>query len=202
MAVQVREDVVFDVPDKPFAIHLPFRLSDDELLALASLNPEVRLEVSARGDLIVMPPAGGATGDRNAEITMQLRLWAKQDGTGKSFDSSTGFRLPNGALRSPDASWVSREQLEPLSPEQREKFLPLCPTIVVELLSPSDSLNVAKEKMQEYLENGAKLGWLIDANTKRVYVYTPEGIKDLEAPDTLSAEPVLAGFKLELSEIW
>ena len=202
MVAQVREGVVFDVLEKPFAIRLPFALSDDELLKLASLNAEICLEVSAQGDLIVMPPAGGATGDRNAEITMQLRLWAKRDGTGTSFDSSAGFRLPNGALRSPDASWVSREQLEPLTPEQREKFLPLCPAFVVELLSPSDSLKVAQEKMREYLENGAELGWLIDAKTKRVHVYTPEGVADLEEPDTLSAEPVLAGFGLELSEIW
>ena len=202
MVAQVREDVVFDVLEKPFAIRLPFALSDDELLELASLNPEVGLEVSAQGDLIVMPPAGGATGDRNAEITMQLRLWAKRDGTGTSFDSSAGFRLPNGALRSPDASWVSRKKLEPLTPEQREKFLPLCPAFVVELLSPSDSLNVAQEKMREYLENGAKLGWLIDVKTKRVHVYTPEGVVDLEEPDTLSAEPVLAGFGLELNDIW
>ena len=202
MAVQVSEDVIFDVPERPFAIHLPFGLSDDELLELSQLNPEIRLEVSAQGDLIIMPPAGGGTGNRNAEITMQLRLWAKRDGTGVAFDSSTGFRLPNKALRSPDASWVSREQLEPLTPEQREKFLPLCPEFVVELLSPSDSLKVAQQKMQEYLENGAELGWLVDAKAKRVYVYTSEGVAELEEPDTLSAEPVLAGFRLELSEIW
>ncbi len=202
MVIQVREDVVFDVLEKPFAIRLPFALSDDELLELASLNPEVGLEVSAQGDLIVMPPAGGESSRRNADVVSQLFTWSKRDGTGVVYDSSGGFRLPNGALRSPDASWVSREQLEPLSPEQREKFLPLCPAFVVELLSPSDSLKVAQEKMQEYLENGAELGWLIDAKTKRVHVYTPEGVVDLEEPDTLSAEPVLVGFRLELSEIW
>ncbi|CAN5873193.1 hypothetical protein BH24DEI2_BH24DEI2_27650 [soil metagenome] len=118
------------------------------------------------------------------------------------YDSSAGFRLPNGALRSPDASWVSREKLEPLSPEQREKFLTLCPDFVVELLSPSDSLKVTQQKMQEYRENGTQLGWLIDTKTKRVYIYTSEGIEELEAPDTLSAAPVLAGFRLELSDIW
>ena len=202
MAVQVREDVIFDVPDKPFAIHLPFALSDDELLELASLNPEVRLEVSARGDLIVMPPAGGESSRRNADVVSQLFTWSKRDGTGVVYDSSGGFRLPNGALRSPDAFWVSREKLEPLSPEQREKFLPLCPAFVVELLSPSDSLKVAQEKMREYLENGANLGWLIDVKTKQVHVYTPEGVVDLEEPDTLSAEPVLVGFRLELSDVW
>ena len=207
MAVQMREaqpheDNVFGVPDRLFALRLPFRLSDDELLELASLNPEIRLEVSAQGDLIVMPPAGGESSRRNADVVSQLFAWAKRDGTGVVYDSSGGFRLPNGALRSPDASWVSREQLEPLTPEQREKFLPLCPAFVVELLSPSDSLKVAQQKMQEYLENGAKLGWLIDAKTKRVYVYTPEGIAEVEEPETLSAEPVLAGFTLELSDNW
>ena len=201
MAVQVREDIIFDVPDKPFAIRLPFALSDDEVSELASLNPEVGLEVSARGDLIVMPPAGGESSRRNADVVSQLFTWAKRDGKGVVYDSSGGFRLPNGALRSPAASWVSRERLEPLSPEQREKFLPLCPDFVVELLSPSDSLSIAKEKMLEYLENGAKLGWLIDVRTKRVYVYTPEGVAEVEKPETLSAEPVLAGFALELNDI-
>ena len=202
MAVQVREDFIFDVPGRPFAIHLPFKLSDDELLELSALNPEVRLEVSAQEDLIVMPPAGGETGDRNAEITMQLRQWAKQNGAGKSFDSSTGFYLPNGALRSPDASWVSHEKLERLSPEQFKKYLPLCPEFIVELLSPSDSLAVTKQKMQEYVVNGAKVGWLIDAGKKRVYVYTSEGTEELDHPESLSAEPVLNGFTLDLSEIW
>ena len=133
---------------------------------------------------------------------MQLRQWAKRDNTGRSFDSSTGFRLPNGALRSPDASWVSHEQLKPLSSEQFRKFLPLCPEFVVELLSPSDSLAVTQQKMQEYIENGAELGWLIDMREEQVYVYSREGVEKLEAPETLSAEPVLSGFTLDLSEIW
>ena len=202
MAVQVHEDITFEVPDRPFAIHLPFRLSGDELLELSSLNPEVELEVNAQGDLIVMPPAGGETGDRNAEITMQLRQWTKRDGTGKSFDSSTGFYLPNGALRSPDACWVSNKQLESLTPEQFEKYLPLCPEFVVELLSLLDSLAVTQHKMQEYLENGAKLGWLIDAKAKRVYSYTSEAVEEVSSPETLSADPVLPGFTLDLNEIW
>ncbi|CAN5872135.1 hypothetical protein BH24DEI2_BH24DEI2_28030 [soil metagenome] len=171
MSVQVREDIVFDVPDRPFAIHWPCALSDDELLELSRLNPEIRLEVSAQGDLIFMPPAGGESSRRNADVVSQLFAWAKRDGTGVVYDSSGGFRLPNGALRSPDASWVSREKLEPLTPEQREKFLTLCPDFVVELLSPSDSLKVTQQKMQEYRDNGTQLGWLIDAKEKRIYVY-------------------------------
>lgn len=202
MAVQVREDIVFDVPDRPFAIHWPCALSDDELSELSQLNPEIRLEVNAQGDLIGMPPAEGEGSRRNADAVSQLFAWAKRDGTGVVYDSSGGFRLPNGALRSPDASWVSRKKLEPLTPEQREKFLPLCPEFVVELLSSSDSLKATQQKMQEYLENGAQLGWLIDARAKRVYVYTSEGVHELGAPDTLSAESVLAGFALELSDIW
>ena len=202
MAVRIREDIVFDVPDKPFAIHLPFALSDDELLELSQLNPEIRLEVSAQGDLIVMPPAGEESSRRNADVVSQLFAWAKRDGTGVVYDSLGGFRLPNGALRSPDAAWVSRERLEPLTLEQREKFLPLCPEFMIELLSPSDSLKVTQQKMQEYLENGAGLGWLIDAATKQVYVYTPEGVEEFVEPDTLGADPLLAGFVLELNDIW
>jgi len=202
MAVQVRDNLVFDAPERPFAIHLPFKLSDDELLELSALNPDVRLELSAQGDLIVMPPAGGGTGDRNAEITMQLRQWSKKDGTGKSFDSSTGFYLPNGALRSPDAAWVSNKQLSRLTPVQLEKYLPLCPEFVIELLSPSDSLAVAQRKMREYIENGAKLGWLIDLGERNVHIYTSEGVEEPESPQTLKGDPILVGFTLDLNEIW
>lgn len=121
-----------------------------------------------------MSPTGWETGDREAEFTMQLRLWAKQSGVGVATSPSTGFVLPNGAIRSPDAAWVANSRLEALSAEQRKRFLPLCPDFVVELRSPSDSLGVLQETLVEYLENGARLGLLLDPPQKRVYVYEPE----------------------------
>jgi Uma2 family endonuclease len=178
-------------------------LSDDQLYEFSQINRDLRIERNAQGELILMPPTGGETGERNAEITMQLRLWAKQDGTGATFDSSTGFRLPNGAVRSPDASWVRRSRLDRLSAEQRRKFIPLCPDFVIELRSPTDSLNDLQEKMQEYMDNGAQLGLLIDTKQKRVYVYRPDKpIQDIESPETISGNPVLPGFELALSEVW
>lgn len=178
-------------------------LTDDHLLQLSSLNRDLRMERTEEGELIVMPPTGGDTGSKNSEINMQLRLWAKRDATGDTFDSSTGFRLPNGAVRSPDASWVERSRLESLTAEQRKKFIPLCPDFVVELRSPSDGLVFTQNKMQEYLDNGAKLGWLIDPERRRVYVYRPDApTQKLDAPEKLSADPVLPGFTLDLREIW
>lgn len=178
-------------------------LTGDKLLELSSLNRDLRLEMTAEGELIVMPPAGGETSDRNAEIIMQLRLWSKRDGAGVTFDSSGGFVLPNGAVRSPDASWVEQTRLAALLQEQRKKFLPLCPEFVVELRSPSDSLATLQAKMQEYLENGAKLGWLIDPENKRVYVYRPrEPVRELKNPENVSGDPVLPSFVLDLREIW
>lgn len=176
-------------------------LTDDQLLELSSLNRDLRLERTPQGELIVMPPAGGETGDRNAEITMQLRLWAKREGTGTTFDSSTGFRLPNSAVRSPDASWVKKSRLEPLTSEQRKKFILLCPDFVLELRSPTDRLSVLQAKMQEYLKNGAELGWLLDPESKRAYIYRPEGVEELENPQTLDGGPVLPGFALDLREL-
>jgi Uma2 family endonuclease len=178
-------------------------LNEDQLLELSSLNSDLRLELTAKGELVVMPPAGGRTSDRNSEINMQVRQWAKRDGTGTAFDSSGGFVLPNGAVRSPDAAWVENSRLQALTAEQREKFLPLCPDFVVELRSPTDSLRVQQDKMREYLENGAKLGLLIDPRERRVYVYRPEEpVQQLEDPPSVSGEPVLPGFVLDLREIW
>jgi Uma2 family endonuclease len=149
-----------------------------------------------------MPPAGGSSGKRNAHITTRLGVWSEHDGSGDVFDSSTGFRLPNGAVRSPDASWVSKARLEGLTAEEREKYLPLCPEFVIELRSPTDSLQSLREKMQEYLDNGARLGWLIDPRRERVTVYTPEGVEELQGPETLQGDPVLPGFTLDLRDIW
>lgn len=178
-------------------------LSPDALFRLCSYWKTLRIEQTAEGDLIVMTPAAGESGLRNADVTYQLRAWAKRDGTGRSFDSSTGFVLPSGAERSPDASWVLSSRLAKLTPEQWQKFLPLCPDFVVEIMSPSDRLVAAQSKMEEYLRAGARLGILIAPKTRRVYLYRPDQpMQELEKPMTVSGEPELAGFALDMSDIW
>ncbi len=166
-------------------------------------NADLRIERTAEGEIIVMPPTGWETGDRNSELTTQVRLWAKADGRGTATDSSAGFILPNGAERSPDAAWVRRERLAQLTAEQRRKFLPLCPDFAVELMSPSDKLPVVQAKMEEYIANGAQLGWLIDPDNRTVYVYRPDvPMETLENVLEVSGEPELPGFVLQLAEIW
>lgn len=178
-------------------------LGDDGFFEFCQINRDLRIERNAEGELLLMPPTGAETGNRNAEITMQLRSWAKRDGSGVSFDSSAGFVLPNKAVRSPDASWIKRSRLAAFTPEQRRKFLPCCPDFVLELRSPSDELSVLQAKMQEYTDNGAQLGWLIEPEAKRVYVYRPETpVSCLEGVDLISGDPILPGFVLELAEIW
>lgn len=178
-------------------------LTDEQLYEFSQLNRDLRIERNARGELVIMPPTGGETGERNAEVTMQLKLWSNRDGTGATFDSSTGFRLPNGAVRSPDAAWVRRSRMATLSAEARRGFVPLCPDFVIELCSATDSLSVLQEKMQEYLANGAQLGWLIDPEEKRVHVYRPEALVEvLQNPEAVPGDPVLSGFVLDLREIW
>jgi Uma2 family endonuclease len=145
-------------------------LTDEQFEQLAVANRDLRLERTATGELIIMPPRGG-TGKRNAKLNQQLSNWADLDGTGFNFDSSTAFRLPNGATRSPDASWIKQSRWNSLTTEQQERFPPTCPDFVVELHSRTDSLKDLQNKMQEYLENGAQLGWLIDSQTKQVEVY-------------------------------
>ncbi|HVS02456.1 MAG TPA: Uma2 family endonuclease, partial [Thermoanaerobaculia bacterium] len=179
------------------------RLSDDELFDLCARNPELRIERTAAGDLIVMTPAGGASGHRNLEITSALAVWARSDSTGVGFDSSTGFVLPNGAMRAPDAAWVLRSRLEPLSSEAKEKFLPLCPDFVVELRSPADRLGDLQARMEEYRDNGARLGWLVDPQERRVHVYRPgRPAEVLEGVAAVSGDPELAGLVLELEPVW
>ena len=178
-------------------------LTDDQLFEFCQLNRDLRIERTAGGGITIMPPTGGRTSDRNAEITMQLRLWAKRDGTGVTFDSSGGFLLPNGAMRSPDASWVARQRFAALSDEQRTKFPPLCPYFVIELRSPTDSLPVLRDKMSEYIANGTRLGWLIDPRERQVHVYRPGSpVELLQRPQSVSADPLLPGFTLEMVDIW
>ena len=146
-------------------------LTDDQLYEFCQINRDLRIERNRKGELIIMPPTGGETSARNAEIIIQLGSWAKRNGEGATFDSSGGFRLANGAVRSPDAAWVKHSRLNALSADERQKFPPLCPEFVIELRSPTDSLDVLREKMQEYLDNGAQLAWLIDPELKHVYIF-------------------------------
>jgi len=178
-------------------------MTDDQFFEFCQINRDLRIERTAQGDIVIMTPAGGATGARNLRINLRLGLWAIQDDQGVAFGSSTGFILPNGATRSPDGAWVRRSRLVGLRPEQKEKFLPLCPDFVIELRSPSDPLAMVKEKMQEYISNGAQLGWLIDPTSRRVYVYRPAAeVECLDSPAAVSGDPILSGFVLMLAEIW
>lgn len=178
-------------------------MTDDQFFALCQQNRDLRLERTAQGDIIVMPPTGFETGNRNTSITGQLYNWAKKDGAGVVCDSSTGFKLPNGADRSPDAAWVLRERLVGFTPEQKQKFLPLCPDFVIELRSPSDRLEDVQAKMQEYIESGARLGWLIDPQTRFVHVYRPGvAVHIMEGVSEVSGDPELPTFLLDLREIW
>lgn len=179
------------------------QLSNEQLFELCQINPELRVERTAQGEVIIMPPTGGETGNRNAVITTQLTAWSWQDGTGVTFDSSTGFDLPNGATRSPDAAWVRKTRLQKLTHAEREKFLPLCPDFVVEVRSPSDTLSTLQDKMLEYIANGAELGWLIDTKHRKVFVYRPGQLAEqLDNPLTLSGEGLLANFILNLERVW
>jgi Uma2 family endonuclease len=199
MAMIIQDESIAEIPKLPFDIST---LTDDQYFQFCAVNEKLRIERTAEGKIIVMSPTGGETGRRNAEVSRQVGNWAKQDGTGVVFDSNTEFRLPNGANRSPDASWVLKSRWEALPELEREKFPPLCPDFVLELLSPSDSLGELKLKMDEYLANGARLGWLIDPKSKRAFVYTSAGVQLLENPAELSGDHVLPGFRLDMREIF
>ncbi|NMF63458.1 Uma2 family endonuclease [Brasilonema octagenarum UFV-E1] len=178
-------------------------LTDEQFFQLCQANRDLRFERTATGELIIMPPTGGETGNRNAGLTGQLWLWNEQNKLGIIFDSSTGFKLPNGADRSPDAAWVKLECWNALTQEQQTRFLPLCPDFVVELLSPTDTLKVTQQKMKEYQENGTRLGWLINRKSRQVEIYRiGQEVEVLESPVSLSGEDVLPGFVLNLEVIW
>jgi Uma2 family endonuclease len=189
----------------PLVLRFPpaLDMTDDQFFGFCQLNDDLRLERTAEGDIVIMPPTGAETSNTNSDITMQLGVWAKKHGKGVVFDSSCGFRLPNGATRSPDAAWVSRPRLTEFSAEEKKKFLPLCPNFVIELRSPSDRLSDLKTKMEEYRENGALLGWLIDPIERQVHLYRPgRSAEQLDKPGSISADPELPGFVLDLAEIW
>ena len=179
------------------------KLTEDEFYEFCQLNKDLRIELTSEGDLIIVPPTGTKSGNRNFKLTVSFGVWAEKDGTGVGFDSSSLFTLPNGAKRSPDLSWVRKERWEAVPGGEQEKFARICPDFVVELRSPSDSVRHLQSKMEEYVANGAQLGWLIDPFEKKVYVYQPGGEPEvLDDPETVSGEPLLAGFALDVRALW
>src|SRR5262249_35838482 len=203
---------------KNFQMAHSLTLPDDdyippELIGVTQMTPEqfeqvcrkytkLRLELTSTGELIIMPPGSPLTGIRNADLTYQLEAWARKNATGVCFASCAGFTLPNSAIRSPDASWMRREKWDSLRQQQKERFSSICPDLVGEIRSRPDRLPVLLSKIEEYIANGASLGWLIDPSTRRVYVYRPdEEVVVLENPETVSGEPLLPGFTLNVAEL-
>ena len=178
-------------------------ISDEQFFQICQKNSDLRFERNAQGDITIMAPAGSETGMRNSDLNADIVIWNRRKKLGVTFDSSAGFKLPNGADRSPDSSWILKERWEALTPEQRSRFAPICPDFVMELMSPSDSLKTTQSKMQEYQENGARLGWLINRKDRQVEVYRiGQPVEILQSPTTLSGEDVLPDFVLDLASIW
>ncbi|CAN5746364.1 Uma2 family endonuclease [soil metagenome] len=189
----------------PMVLHTrpALEMDEEQFFEFCRINQDWRIERTAEGDLEIMPPTGRETSNRNANLTMQVGIWTRRDGTGVTFDSNGGFILPNGAMRSTDASWVRRGRLTNLTVEQKQRFLPLCPDFVIELRSPSDPLPPLEAKMREYLENGARLGWLLDPEERKAHVYrSEEDARILENQQKVSGDPILQGFVLDLRPIW
>ncbi len=189
------------------AVNIPkeinLKISHEQFLELAIVNRDLQLERTATGELIVMALTGSNTGRQNLGIEAQLWLWNRQTKLGVAFNSSTGFHLPNGSSRSPDAAWVKQEIWDALTTEEQETFAPLCPDFVVELRSKNDTISELQKKMKEYQSNGARLGWLIDTKNQKVEIYRQnQEVEILENPNSLSGENVLPGFILDLTEVW
>ncbi len=187
------------------AVNLPdaLRVSDEQFLQFVKANPDLRLERTATGELTIMAPTGSESGSYNFELSIDLGNWNRQSKLGKAFDSSSGFRLPNGAIRSPDVAWVALDRWNALPPDQRQGFAPLCPDFVIELRSPTDDLATLQTKMQEYLDNGCELGWLIDPKRRLVEIYgSGQSVTMLPFSATLSGGSILPGFALDLQSIF
>ncbi|UKO97538.1 Uma2 family endonuclease [Nostoc sp. UHCC 0870] len=179
------------------------KLTDDQFYQLCRKNPDVKLERNAKGEIIIMPPTGGETGNRNFEIAVEFGVWNRQHKLGVCFDSSTCFKLPNGANRSPDVAWIKKDRWDALTPEQQKKFPPIAPDFVLELMSPSDDLKDTQAKMQEYIDNQVKLGWLINPQARQVEIYRQgKPVEILDSPTKLSGEDILPGFILDLQIVW
>ncbi len=175
-------------------------LSDEQFYQLCQNNPLLKFERNAKGELIIMSPVGGESGNREADLIIDLGIWNRQTGLGYTFSSSTVFKLPNGADRSPDAAWIRRERWEALTPEQRRKFPPIAPDFVIELRSATDDLETLRQKMQEYIDAEVQLGWLINPQQQQVEIYRPgQNVEVQNLPTELSGETILPGFSLSLS---
>ena len=186
-------------------LHPAVELTDEQFAELCELNEALRIERNAQGDLEILPPTVPTTGNQNFNINVDFGVWARGDGTGVPFDSSTGFTLSNGSVRSPDTSWILKTRIQELTDEQKEGFWQISPDFVIELRSNSDSMASVRRKMQEYIDNGVRLGWLIDPldPRHRVYIYRLGSEAEiLEAPGSVSGEPELPGFTLDLTPIW
>jgi Uma2 family endonuclease len=178
-------------------------LTDEQFYQLCRVNPDVKFERTAKGEIVIVSPTGGETGNQNFEIAADFAIWNRQTKLGVGFDSSTCFRLPNGAMRSPDVAWIKQEKWDVLTAEEKTKFPPIAPDFVLELVSPSDRLQDIQAKMQEYIENGVCLGWLIDPSSQRVEIYrSNQAVEVLESPNFLRAEEVLPGLTLHLENLW
>ena len=179
------------------------KLTREQFYQLCEENPDLKLERNAQGELIIMPPTGGETGRSNVNLILQVASWNEQNQLGEVFDSSTGFTLPSGSDRSPDVSWVEKSRWDALTKEQKEKFIPLCPDFVIEIMSPSDTLKKVQDKMDEYMKNGCRLGWLINRKKQEVEIYrSGQDVELLKFPQTISGENILPGFVLNLQRIW
>jgi Uma2 family endonuclease len=178
-------------------------LTEEQFFQLCSENRDLRMELTAQKELIIMSPTGLKSGWRETVLATDLTIWARKDGTGIVIGPSTAYRLPNNAIRGPDASWVRRDRLAAFSDAELEKFVHLCPDFAAELRSPSNTLSELQSKMDEYIANGAQLGWLIDPHETRVYIYRPgKTVECLEKPSTISGDPFLPGFVFNVSQIW
>ncbi|NJK74308.1 MAG: Uma2 family endonuclease [Microcoleus sp. SU_5_6] len=189
----------------PLTVNFPAiqSMTVEQFYEFCLANRDLRIERTASGEVIVMSPAFADTGNRNIKIAAQLENWANRDGTGEAFDSSAGFTLPNGATRSPDVSWIKLERWNALTEEEKASFAPICPDFVVELRSASDTLSSLKKKMQEYIDNGASLGLLIERESRKVYIYRPNREPEiLDNPETVNCAPELPGFVLQMAKIW
>lgn len=187
----------------PVNIPANLKVSEEQFVLLAAANRDVQLELTPTGELIIMPPTGGNTGKRNIDIEGQLWFWNRQSKLGVAFNSSTAFRLPNGAERSPDAAWVTQARWDTLKPEEQDSFPPLCPDFAIELRSKTDNMEPLRKKMQEYIDNGLRLGWLIDTKNKKVEIYRAlQPVEVLDNPTSLSGEDVLPGFVLDLQVVF
>lgn len=195
--------IVVDDLKPPAVIRWEGGMTDEEYFDFCQINPNLRIERTAEGDILIVPPAGFESGYRNNDLNRQLGNWSIADGRGKAFDSNTEYILPNGAAYAPDASWVLRSRIEALPKDERRKFPHLCPDFVIELRSPSDRLPKLKAKMQEWIANGAQLAWMLDPDHRTAYIYRPHHEpKQIMDPERLTGEDPVAGFVLELTEIW